>query len=139
MDFSFFLIDNKSGHKTREDWFSKNHSDIYVKLTQYCEPFNIPTFKEKIWFFFNGLTDKPKCQGCEGKVEFSGRFDRGYNDFCSLECANTKGDLLDRIKKTNQEKFGVDYYTQHTDFVEKQKKTKKERYGDEHYNNSSNK
>lgn len=135
MDFSFFLIDNKSGHKTREDWFSKNHSDMYLKLIQHCEPFNIPTFKEKIWFFFNGLTEKPKCSGCQGHVEFSGRFDRGYNDFCSLECANTKGDLLDRIKKTNQEKFGVDYYTQHSDFVEKQKKTKKERYGDENYNN----
>lgn len=43
--------------------------------------------------------------------------------------------MINRIKKTNQKKYGVDFYTQTDDFVIKQKSSKKERYGDEKYNN----
>lgn len=137
MEFSFFTIDNKSGYKTKEQWFSKNHNDEYEKITSYCSKYNIPTFKEKIWFYYHGLTELPKCGGCGCDVSFSGRFDRGYQEFCSLKCANTNGDLLERVKKTNLKKHGVEFYTQHEDFIKKQRKTKKERYGDESFSNPS--
>lgn len=39
------------------------------------------------------------------------------------------------LKKSLQKKYGVDYYSQHSDFVDKIEKTKLERYGDEHYSN----
>lgn len=137
MDFSFFITDNKSGHKTKESWFSKNHPKEYKLLIDYCGD-KLPkdsSFKEKIWFYFNKLTVKPTCQSCGGDVKFSERFDRGYNQFCSLQCANNSGLLLEKVKKSNLEKHGVEFYTQHGDFMNKQKKTKKDRYGDESYNN----
>jgi hypothetical protein len=127
MDFSFFTTDNKSGYKTKEKWFHKNHANEYDKIINYCKPFHLKTFKEKIWFYFHNLKEIPKCS-CGKESTFSNRFDRGYQSFCSLECANeNKEELLKRQIQTNQKKWGVDFYTQHQDFVVKQKLTKKEK------------
>jgi len=135
MDFSFFITNNKSGHKTREKWFSKNHKSEYDKIISYCEKFNLQTFKEKIWFYYHKLTNVPICV-CGKKSNFSGRFDRGYNEFCNIMCVNTnKKIMVDRIKESNQNKWGVDFYPQHKDFINKVKETKKNRYGDTNYNN----
>jgi len=135
MDFSFFITDNKSGHKTRETWFSKNHPEEYQKILKHTIKFDLKSFKEKIWFYYNNLTEIPTCP-CGGKSKFSDRFDKGYNDFCSLECANNhKEELVKRQKEAIQKKWGVDFFPQHKDFIKKQKETKKERYGDENYNN----
>lgn len=135
MDFSFFITDNKSGHKTRETWFSKNHPEEYQKILKHTIKFDLKSFKEKIWFYYNNLTEIPTCP-CGGKSKFSDRFDKGYNDFCSLECANNhKDEMVKRQKESIQKKWGVDFFPQHKDFIKKQKETKKERYGDENYNN----
>jgi hypothetical protein len=137
MDFSFFITDNKSGHKTKESWFSKNHPKEYQSVIDYCGS-KLPTdssFKEKVWVYFNALDGRPCCESCGSTVKFSERFDRGYNQFCSLDCANKSGLLIDKIKKSNLENHGVEFYTQHKDFVGKQKKTKSVRYGNENYNN----
>ena len=135
MNFSFFITDNKSGHKTRETWFSKNYPEEYQKISTHTSKFDLKSFKEKIWFYHHNLSEIPTCP-CGGKSKFSDRFDKGYNDFCSLDCANKhKEELVSRQKKSIQKKWGVDFYTQHKDFIKKQKETKKERYGDENYNN----
>jgi hypothetical protein len=136
MDFQFFLTDNKSGYKTKEVWFSKNHPEEYKKLIEYCEPFNLDNFKEKVWFYYHNLTSKPTCKTCGKETKFAGRFDRGYNDFCELKCINdNKEEMNDRIKKSFQEKYGIDYFPQHEDFFKKQRETKLKRYGVENYNN----
>lgn len=137
MDFSFFTTNNKSGYKTKESWFSKNHPSEYEKLLQYVNSFNLETFKEKIWFYYHNLTQKPTCQSCGCDVKFSGRMDRGYQDFCSLTCANThKEEMVKRQKETIRKKWGVDFFPQHKEFNKKQRETKRERYGDECYNNT---
>jgi len=138
MDIKYFLIGNKSGYKSREAWFQKNHIDEYNNIIDYTnnDELSTSTFKEKIWVFYNKLISKPKCSGCDKYVEFSGRFDRGYNDFCSLQCANdNKDNIMDRIKKSNNDKWGVDFFPQHKSFVSKVKNTKLSKYGDKNYNN----
>jgi hypothetical protein len=135
MDFSFFTTNNKSGHKTKESWFSKNYPEEYLKIIDHTSRFGLKTFKEKIWFFYHNLKSIPKCP-CGNQSKFSERFDRGYQSFCSLECANNnKEELIKRQKKSINKKWGVDFYTQHKDFIKKQKETKKKRYGNESYNN----
>lgn len=137
MEFSFFTTNNKSGHKSKESWFSKNHPDEYKKIISYCQPHHINTFKEAIWFYFHKLTSKPKCV-CGNTLKFSDRFDRGYNSFCSLECANNhKEEMVKRQKESIKNKWGVDFYPQHEDFIKKMKQTKKDRHGDENYVNST--
>lgn len=137
MDFSFFTIDNKSGYKTREKWFSKNHPDSYYKILNYSKNFNIDlNFKEKIWFYYNNLTERPKCKTCGKEIKFRNRFDKPYGEFCSLECINrNKEEMTNRQKKTFQKKYNVDFYPQHKEFMKKQRKTKLIRYGNEYYNN----
>ena len=55
MDFSFFTTDNKSGYKTNDKWFSKNHVDEYNKIINYCSSYDLSTFKEKIWLYEHNL------------------------------------------------------------------------------------
>jgi len=137
MDFSFFTTDNKSGHKTKETWFSKNHPDVYSEIVNYSLtiPFEM-SFKEKIWFYFNKLTERPKCKTCGSEIKFRERFDKPYGDFCTLDCINNnKAEMVDRIKKSFKEKYDIEFFPQHPDFIKKQKQTKLIRYGDENYVN----
>lgn len=137
MDLLFFTTDNVSGYKTREKWFSKNYPDEYNNINNYCSVLNIDlNFKEKIWFYYNKLTERPKCKTCGNEINFRNRFDTPYGEFCSLNCINNnREEMIKRQKKSFNEKYGVDFYPQHEDFIYKQKQTKLERYGDENYNN----
>ena len=137
MDFSFFTTDNKSGYKTQEKWLSKNHSELYKKIINYSSSINLDlNFKEKIWFYYNGLIERPKCKTCNKEIKFRNRFDKPYGEFCSLDCINSnKEEMVERQKKTFNEKYGVNFYTEHKEFIVKQRKTKLEKYGDENYNN----
>lgn len=138
MDFSFFITDNKSGYKTTEKWLSKNEPDIYIQIIDYSKNLNIDlSFKEKIYFYFHKMTQRPRCICCGDEIKFRERFDKPYGDFCSLSCANeSKDELVKRQKETFNKKYGIDFYPQHIEFVKKQKQTKQIKYGDENYNNS---
>lgn len=137
MDINFFLTDNKSGYKTNEKWFSKNYNEQYLEINKYCDIIGLKmNFKEKIWFFFNKLTNRPKCLKCGNEIKFRDRFDKPYGDFCTLKCANDSKEILkERQIESFRKKYNVDYFPNHPSFKEKQKKTKLERYGNENYNN----
>ena len=137
MDFSFFQIDNKSGYKTKELWFKKNYPEEYAQIIEYSSKIDLTfSFKEKIWFFFNKLKQRPKCQTCGNDIAFRERFDKPYGDFCSLDCINTnKDEMINRVKKTFNKKYGIDYYPQHESFAQKVKDTKFLHYGDANFTN----
>jgi hypothetical protein len=138
MDFSFFTTDNKSGYKTTEKWLSKNYPQVYNSIIEYTTKLGLEmSFKEKIWFYYNKLTQRPKCLTCTGEITFRDRFDKPYGEFCSLTCINqNKSEMVKRQRKTFQQKYGVDFYPKHNDFTKKQKESKLLKYGDENYNNT---
>jgi hypothetical protein len=83
MEFSFFTTDNKSGYKTRECWFSKNYPEVYDEIINYSSKIGLKlSFKEKIWFYFNQLSERPKCITCSEELKFRERFDNPYGEFC---------------------------------------------------------
>ncbi len=137
MDFSFFTTDNKSGYKTKESWVKKNEPKLYYDIITYTETLSDEySFKERLWLYFHNQSERPKCLTCGSEVKFRNRLDKPYGDFCSLTCANNnKEELGRRQRKTLNEKYGVDYYPQHSEFVSKQKNTKQKKYGDPNYNN----
>jgi hypothetical protein len=47
MDFSFFITDNKSGHKTKETWFSKNYPEEYKKATLSWKEYKADTLNKQ--------------------------------------------------------------------------------------------
>ena len=112
MDFSFFTVDNKSGYKTREKWFSVKHPDTYSKIIDYVMPIKLDlSFKEKIWFYYNHLIERPKCKTCGGEVKFRERFDKPYGEFCSLDCINNnKDEMTSRQTKTFQRKYNINFF-----------------------------
>ena len=138
MDFSFFTTNNKSGYKTNENWLKKNEPELYTKIIDHNTTTQSDlTFKEKIYFYFHNITERPKCIKCSKEVKFRNRFDKPYGDFCSLTCANdSKEELIKRQKETFNKKYGIDFYPQHKEFIKKQKQTKLIKYGDENFNNS---
>jgi hypothetical protein len=138
MDFSFFTTDNKSGYKTTEKWLSKNYPQLYNTIINYSLKIDLELpFKEKIWFYYNNLMERPKCLTCGSEIKFRGRFDNPYGEFCKINCFNgNKEEMVKRQTNTFQKKYGVNYYPQHKDFIGKQKKTKLEKYGDENFNNT---
>lgn len=137
MDFSFFTTDNKSGYKTNEKWLKKNHPSLYQQIIEYSQDIKLElNFKEKIWFFYNNLKDRPKCITCNTEIKFRNRFDKPYGEFCSLNCINSnKKEMIERISSSIKNKYGVEFYPNHSDFVKKQKNTKLLKYGDENFNN----
>ena len=112
MDFSFFTTDNKSGYKTNEKWLKHHQPELYNKIINYSKEFKYDlSFKEKIWFYFNNLTERPKCKTCGKEIKFRERFDKPYGDFCSLNCINNnKNEMIKRQKATFQRKYNVDFY-----------------------------
>ncbi len=78
-----------------------------------------------------------KCLNCGNPTEYSGRWNRGYKKFCSDKCRfkyvnNNPAKIKmgnESTRKYYQEKFGVDYYTQTSEFKEKSKKKWLDLYG----------
>lgn len=138
MDFSFFTTDNKSGYKCREQWVKNNLPELYAKIISYTEELvHSMTFKEKIYFYFHNLKERPRCVTCGNEVKFRDRFDKPYGDFCSLTCINNnKEEMVKRQTSTFQKRYGVDFFPNHKSFTKKQKETKLQKYGDENFNNN---
>ena len=61
---NFFLTDNKSGNKTREDFIKKNYKDIFDNINLFVKKNKLNNdlpFKEKIYLFINNIIEQPKC------------------------------------------------------------------------------
>lgn len=76
----------------------------YVKkILKHTIKFDLKSFKEKIWFYYNNLTEIPTCP-CGGKSKFSDRFDKGYNN--SQKNAITRRDtFISLVKQKTKDLF----------------------------------
>ena len=137
MDFEFFLKDNISGYKTREEWLKKNHPNFHSQVIEHTSNLTMDvSFKEKLILYFKNIKERPTCKCCSNKVNFTGKLTDPYNEFCSIDCFNSNKEIMmERIKKSNNERFGTDYFSQTKDFLTKRDITKELRYGDKNYNN----
>ena len=74
------------------------------------------------------LSEFPKCPTCGSPVR---NFYKNHT-YCSNKCAQRSIEIKDKIKKTNLERFGVEYSSQNKEIRDKQKKTCLEKYGTEY-------
>lgn len=135
-DYINYLIKNKPSHitillKHRQyiiDYILEETSQIIFK--------NKAKFTEKLYCYINNITKKDDeriiCSVCKEKRLRFINFNSGYNKTCSAKCSGKHPDALAKVKKTSQERYGVDNPSQHKDFKEKFKKTSIEKYGTEH-------
>lgn len=132
MDFKkFFLMDNKSGNKSREDFLKKNYRDIFDNINLFVEKNklnnNLP-FKEKIFLFINNIKEQPKCGNCGKELKFKKSLKEGYGSYCSIKCNNQSKEQKEKIKSTFTKKYGG-HPMKNENIKNKVKKTNLEKYG----------
>jgi very-short-patch-repair endonuclease/predicted nucleic acid-binding Zn ribbon protein len=133
---------------SNESWWIKRDYTTQLNqiksVTDFYDGNDIP---RRCWYVYNGIYDHPKCAVCNSPTNFK-NFSGGFYRVCSQECTykdeqrsrriviNTDYQAkVEKIKQTNQKRYGVDYNFQLDTVKEKSKQTKFERYGDEFYNN----
>jgi len=150
MDYrNFFLTDNKSGKKTNEKYIIKNHIEIYEKINSFIKKNGLDinlSFKEKVYHFINNITEEPKCLNCDNKLKFKRTLKEGYGSFCSVKCNNQSDEhkkkvkqtfkekynghpmydeeIRNKIKQTNQIKYGVDNIFEDKEYIQRKTKEK---------------
>lgn len=68
------------------------------------------------------------CKTCGKPTEFLS-LRLGYREYCCNKCVQTSKEIQEKIKKTNQERYGSDYYSKTDKWLNSVKKTNKEKYG----------
>lgn len=82
----------------------------------------------RINWIFNGRTEFPTCPVCKrtyGIHQNISAKGRGYYGFCSIKCVNNSEETRDKIKQTNEIRYGDPNYNNR----ELSKKTTREHYG----------
>lgn len=133
-DFFLFFLDNKSGWKTNEKKLSNKEPKIYKEVKDFVEKHSLNhlTFKQQVWHFIHKYIDIPKCSECGQNLKFKRSLNEGYGKYCSISCTNKnkdhiesskkswslkKEETLNKIKKTNLEKYGVENTFQKKELV----------------------
>ena len=119
---------NLKGGNCKEISIKLHYPEFYEYLNQ-----NYPgelTFSEKLYWYFNGLTERPQCQHpeCTNKTTFI-NVQEGYRDYCSRKCLNSDPLKKERAKNTCFERFGGPAPACSKSIIHKTEKTNLERYG----------
>ncbi len=128
----YFLSDNKSGYKTREKYVIKNLPELYDNINSFDINNDEMKFNQKLYNYLYNVIKIPKCLTCSKEIKWRGVFTEGYKEYCNLQCGGKGKKRLDKIKKTNLNKYGVEYVTQSDEVKEIIIKNNFEKYGVEH-------
>ena len=102
----FFTSDNKSGYKTKESFIKKNYNDLYKEIINYTIDFKSMPFKNKVWHYIHKIKEIPTCKKCGVDLKFKKSINEGYGVYCSMNCTNSDIEHINKIKKTNNKKYG---------------------------------
>lgn len=116
----------------REIYIKTNYKEFHQYLiSNYPEELS---FGEKLYWFYNNISEYPKCKNCGNKTKFINAL-YGYNEYCCKKCSNSSEEKKTKTKQTNRIKFGGNAPACSKDVLIKMKQTNLERYGDENFNN----
>lgn len=119
--------------KCKKQWFDAYKcNDKYVEILNHTAFLNNlnPTFPQRIWHIINRKFDFHACKNpnCNNTTNFL-TFTRGYLRTCSKSCAQLDLHTIEKIKKTNNQKYGSDYGLGSKEIIAKRHKTVKDKYG----------
>jgi len=108
--------------------FEKNYNEI-ISLTFFLDSTN-PKFSQRIWHIVNNNLEKYKCQNhlCNNIPKFV-TFTRGYLNTCCSRCAQLNENTIQKIRTTNQIRYGSNYGLQNELVKQKSKATLTKKYG----------
>ena len=124
MDIEYFTS-NPKGHLL-ESHIRKTFPDFYAILMRYPDDLK---FAERVYWYFNGLTERPICKHCGKHHTKFVSFNAGYLQFCSQKCSSESSLRVDKIKQTTLNRYGVENASQSNIIKERKRLTLQEHYG----------
>jgi hypothetical protein len=129
-------------------WVNKNHTEVLDRIKEETSFYDgDDSIVIRCWFIHHDIFMSPKCVVCGNNTNFD-TFKEGFFRTCSNKCAtsdpirnNKIKEKLDyvaiqeKLRQTNLEKYGVEYWFQTKESTKQIKQTKLEKYGDKNYNN----
>lgn len=136
-------------------WPNKGFANVLSEIMSDTATFPPETsLAERLHAVYYNLTSAPRCPVCQQEPCGFKQFHSGYWSTCSITCSGKnpvrtqkiqtttnerqgpgRAQTLATIRKTCQEKYGVDYTWELPEMQNKARQTRRERYGNEHYHN----
>ena len=117
------IIKNPRGFNKHS--LKKRYADFYKYLNETYP--NIKTTIEKLYLYMHNMANKPLCI-CGNELEFL-TYKDGYRQYCCAKCSWSDGTKLEKIKKTNLERYGVEAVSKNPNIKDKIIQTHIDRYG----------
>jgi len=86
------------------------------------------SLNERMYVYLNDITEPVTCE-CGNPVTYKENINKGYRDFCSIECRSKSEKTKEKRAKTNLERHGVENPFQNENFKEKIRKTNIKNHG----------
>jgi len=122
---------------SKKEWWIKKgiekEWDLFIEKTNFLIPNSKNILKQRVYCLANDIKELPRCY-CGNPLTFSLPL-KTYHEYCSVKCQGNSpkvknnrektcikkfgsksplenNEVLSKIKKTNQKKYGVDFHTQ---------------------------
>jgi hypothetical protein len=125
---TYFLTDNKSGHKTRINHVNKNFDGLYDVVISYNKKFEDIAFPQMLYNYLFEIDTPPKCRVCGKKLKFK-NLTENYPKVCNRTCMKKDATRLEKIRETTKERYGEEYISMVDSVKEKRKETYLKKYG----------
>ena len=109
-------------------YFKYHFPEFYEFLNETYKNHNL-TFSEMLYWYYNGLTERPVCVYCGKPTKFENT-ESGYRKYCSYKCLNADPNKKEKVEATCMEKFGTKAPAQNKDVLLKMEQTNLQRYGE---------
>lgn len=109
---------NCSG-KLGKAYIKKNYPEFYEYLTTTYINTSTEKFAEKLYLYYNDMSEPPKCPVCGKDRPFLDFLSRGYQSYCSSKCANSDKLVQEKKAKTCMEHYGVEHPAQNKEVKDK--------------------
>lgn len=115
------------GTQFTEKHFQIHYPEFYAFIIDKYKNENI-NFQEKLYWYYNNITERPRCACCGGEVKFRNAT-IGYQKYCSYKCLNSDPNKKEKVKNTCIERYGGVAPACGKEVQEKMCQTNIERYG----------
>ena len=104
--------------KLNKTYIQKHYPEFYAYIESEYSDYKYNKFSELMYAYFHGIVAHPVCPICGRPVPFLD-FGKGYQKFCSRQCAAQSDETKSTYTKTIREKYGVDRPSQNANIKNK--------------------
>lgn len=119
-------LESLNKNTIREKYISIHYPEFYTYITEHYP--STLTWSEKLYWYYNRLTERPVCVVCGKRVKFINIYE-GYKKYCSDKCACNSKEVREKAEQTWLNKYGVKNPSYDRRVIEMRSKTQQERYG----------